>query len=158
MDSQIEIEEAKISDVKKGAEEINKILKRLFIGNSNITLKVEKARNNKGELVEITKLYRNDGKPANNLSDGERTAIVFAHFFTKIQDSINNKTSKDEILFIDDPISSLDKNHIYSISVMIKEVIDRFNQTFVTTHNFELYRLLKRKKQYKLLLCKKRRK
>lgn len=28
---------------------------------------------------------------------------------------------------------------------MIKEVIDRFNQTFVTTHNFELYRLLKRK-------------
>lgn len=145
LDSQIEIEEAKISDVKKGAEEINKILKRLFIGNSNITLKVEKARNNKGELVDITKLYRNDGKPANNLSDGERTAIAFAHFFTKIQDSINNKTSKDEILFIDDPISSLDKNHIYSISVMIKEVIDRFNQTFVTTHNFELYRLLKRK-------------
>lgn len=145
LDSQIEIEEAKISDVKKGAEEINKILKRLFIGNSNITLKVEKARNNKGELVDITKLYRNDGKPANNLSDGERTAIAFAHFFTKIQDSINNNTSKDEILFIDDPISSLDKNHIYSISVMIKEVIDRFNQTFVTTHNFELYRLLKRK-------------
>lgn len=145
LDTQIETEEAKISDVKKGAEEINKILKRLFIGNSNITLKVEKARNNKGELVDITKLYRNDGKPANNLSDGERTAIAFAHFFTKIQDSINNKTSKDEILFIDDPISSLDKNHIYSISVMIKEVIDRFNQTFVTTHNFELYRLLKRK-------------
>lgn len=145
LDSQIEIEEAKISNVKKGAEEINKILKRLFIGNSNITLKVEKTRNNKGELVDITKLYRNDGKPANNLSDGERTAIAFAHFFTKIQDSINNKTSKDEILFIDDPISSLDKNHIYSISVMIKEVIDRFNQTFVTTHNFELYRLLKRK-------------
>lgn len=145
LDSQIEIEEAKISDVKKGAEEINKILKRLFIGNSNITLKVEKARNNKGELVDITKLYRNDGKPANNLSDGERTAIAFAHFFTKIQDSINNNTSNDEILFIDDPISSLDKNHIYSISVMIKEVIDRFNQTFVTTHNFELYRLLKRK-------------
>ena len=145
LDTQIETEEAKISDVKKGAEEINKILKRLFIGNSNITLKVEKTRNNKGELVDITKLYRNDGKPANNLSDGERTAIAFAHFFTKIQDSINNKTSKDEILFIDDPISSLDKNHIYSISVMIKEVIDRFNQTFVTTHNFELYRLLKRK-------------
>ena len=137
LDTQIETEEAKISDVKKGAEEINKILKRLFIGNSNITLKVEKARNNKGELVDITKLYRNDGKPANNLSDGERTAIAFAHFFTKIQDSINNNTSKDEILFIDDPISSLDKNHIYSISVMIKEVIDRFNQTFVTTHNFD---------------------
>ena len=145
LDTQIETEEAKISDVKKGAEEINKILKRLFIGNLNITLKVEKARNNKGELVDITKLYRNDGKPANNLSDGERTAIAFAHFFTKIQDSINNNTSNDEILFIDDPISSLDKNHIYSISVMIKEVIDRFNQTFVTTHNFELYRLLKRK-------------
>ena len=141
------MEETKISDVKKGANEINKILKRLFIGNSNIELKIEQKHNDNGDLIDITKLYRNDGKPAENLSDGERTAIAFAHYFTKIQDSINNKTSRNEILFIDDPISSLDKNHIYSISVMIKEVIDRFNQTFVTTHNYELYRLLKRKKE-----------
>ena len=34
---------------------------------------------------------------------------------------------------------------MHSISVMIKEVIDKFNQTFVTTHSYELYRLLKRK-------------
>lgn len=147
IDNQIALEETKISDVKKGANEINKILKRLFIGNSNIELKVEQKHNDKGDLIDITKLYRKDGKPAENLSDGERTAIAFAHFFTKVQDSINNKTSKNEILFIDDPISSLDKNHIYSISVMIKEVIDKFNQTFVTTHNYELYRLLKRKSE-----------
>lgn len=147
IDKQIELEEAKISDVKKGAEEINKILKRLFVGFSNVVLKVEQIHNNKGELIDITKLYRNNGKPAENLSDGEKTAIAFAHYFTKVQKSINDKTSKNEVLFIDDPISSLDKNHIYSVSVMIKEVIDKFNQTFVTTHNYELYRLLKRKKE-----------
>ena len=145
LSEQISLEEAKISDVKRGAEEINKILKRLFVNNANIYLKVEQVHNDKGELVDITKLYRNDNTPAENLSDGERTAIAFAHFYTKIIDSINNKVAKDEIIFIDDPISSLDKNHIYSISVMIKEVIDKFNQTFVTTHSYELYRLLKRK-------------
>lgn len=143
LDEQIAIEEAKISDVKKGAEEINKILKRLFVGNNDIFLKVEQQPNSKGELVDVTKLYRNDNKPAENLSDGERTAIAFAHFYAKVQNSINNKTAKNEIIFIDDPISSLDKNHIYSVSVMIKEIIDKFNQVFVTTHNYELYRLLK---------------
>ncbi len=147
LSEQISLEEAKISDVKRGAEEINKILKRLFVNNANVYLKVEQGYNDKEELVDITKLYRNDNTPAENLSDGERTAIAFAHFYTKIIDSINNKVAKDEIIFIDDPISSLDKNHIYSISVMIKEVIDKFNQTFVTTHSYELYRLLKRKKQ-----------
>lgn len=144
VESQITVEEAKVSDVKKGAEEINKVLKRLFIGDSSITLRVEQTHNDKGELVDITKLYRNNEKPADNLSDGERTAIAFAHFYTKVQDSIKNSTSQNEILFIDDPISSLDKNHIYSISVMIKEIIDKFNQVFVTTHNYEFYRLLKR--------------
>ena len=146
LSEQISLEEAKISDVKRGAEEINKILKRLFVNNANVYLKVEQGYNDKEELVDITKLYRNDNTPAENLSDGERTAIAFAHFYTKIIDSINNKVAKDEIIFIDDPISSLDKNHIYSISVMIKEVIDKFNQTFVTTHSYELYRLSKRKK------------
>ena len=147
LSEQISKEEAKISDVKRGAEEINKILKRLFVGNSNVFLKVEQEHNDKGDLIDVTKLYRNDNKPAENLSDGERTAIAFAHFYTKIQDAINNKVANDEIIFIDDPISSLDKNHIYSISVMIKEIIDKFNQTFITTHNYELYRLLKRKNE-----------
>lgn len=149
LSEQISKEEAKISDVKRGAEEINKILKRLFVGNTNVFLKVEQEHNDKGDLIDVTKLYRNDNKPAENLSDGERTAIAFAHFYTKIQDAINNKVAKDEIIFIDDPISSLDKNHIYSISVMIKEIIDKFNQTFITTHNYELYRLLKRKNENK---------
>lgn len=145
INEQIFLEETKISDVKKGVEEINKILKRLFIGSENVFLKVEQSQNDEGKLVDITKLYRADGCIAENLSDGERTAIAFAHFYVKILDAIKCKTSKNEVLFIDDPISSLDKNHIYSVSVMIQEVIDKFNQTFVTTHNYELYRLLKRK-------------
>lgn len=41
LSEQISLEEAKISDVKRGAEEINKILKRLFVNNANVYLKVE---------------------------------------------------------------------------------------------------------------------
>lgn len=139
-------EEAKISDVKKGADEINHILSQLFLNKSNINLKVIKGRNDNGDIVDVTKLYRGENELATNLSEGEKTAISFAHFYTKILNAINKNTAKDEILFIDDPISSLDKNHIYSISILIKEVIDKFNQTFITTHNFELYRLLDYKK------------
>ena len=101
---------------------------------SNINLKVIKGRNDNGDIVDVTKLYRGENELATNLSEGEKTAISFAHFYTKILNAINKNTAKDEILFIDDPISSLDKNHIYSISILIKEVIDKFNQTFITTH------------------------
>lgn len=139
-------EEAKISDVKKGADEINHILSQLFLNKSNINLKVIKGRNDNGDIVDVTKLYRGENELATNLSEGEKTAISFAHFYTKILNAINKNTAKDEILFIDDPISSLDKNHIYFISILIKEVIDKFNQTLITTHNFELYRLLDYKK------------
>lgn len=142
---EITTEETKISDVKKGANEINKILSKLFLNKSNIKLEVVQGHNNSGDPVDITKLYRGDGQPALNLSEGEKTAIAFAHYYTKLQDSINKKIAKDEVLFIDDPISSLDKNHIYAVSILIKELIDKFNQSFVTTHNFELYRLLKYK-------------
>ena len=99
-------EEAKISDVKKGADEINHILSQLFLNKSNINLKVIKGRNDNGDIVDVTKLYRGENELATNLSEGEKTAISFAHFYTKILNAINKNTAKDEILFIDDPISS----------------------------------------------------
>lgn len=132
---------AQISDTHKGAELINYYLSVLFLGEPTIKLHVDKHTDENGKDTFATKLYRGEDL-ADNLSEGEKTSIAFAHFLAKIDKSVIEGTSDKEIIFIDDPISSLDYNHIYSVSIIISKLRDKFNQVFVSTHNFELYRLL----------------
>ena len=85
--------------------------------------------------------FRRDKVPASNLSDGEKTAITFAYFLTTLE---NNGASLGQgTVFIDDPISSLDSNHIYAIYALITKRLDSCQQIFVSTHSSELYTLLK---------------
>lgn len=87
--------------------------------------------------------FRRDGVQAKNLSDGEKTAITFAYFLATLE---NNGASLNQIIvFIDDPISSLDSNHIYAIYALLTKRLDSCLQIFVSTHNSELYTLLKDK-------------
>jgi wobble nucleotide-excising tRNase len=85
--------------------------------------------------------FRRDGSPANNLSEGEKTAITFAYFLATLEN--NGASLNKTIVFIDDPISSLDSNHIYAIYALITRRLDLCLQIFVATHNSELYTLLK---------------
>jgi wobble nucleotide-excising tRNase len=85
--------------------------------------------------------FRRDNVPASNLSEGEKTAITFAYFLASLE---NNGASLSQVtVFIDDPISSLDSNHIYAIYALITKRLDFCQQIFVSTHNSELYTLLK---------------
>ncbi|MFZ5841582.1 MAG: AAA family ATPase [Pseudomonadota bacterium] len=85
--------------------------------------------------------FRRDGVAAKNLSEGEKTAICFAYFLANIEDG--GASPSQTIVFIDDPISSLDSNHIYAIYALITKRLDHCLQIFVSTHNSELYTLLK---------------
>lgn len=85
--------------------------------------------------------FRRDGTPANNLSEGEKTAITFAYFLVTIEN--NGASPAQTIVFIDDPISSLDSNHIYAVYALITKQLDSCLQIFISTHNSELYTLLK---------------
>jgi wobble nucleotide-excising tRNase len=85
--------------------------------------------------------FRRDNVPASNLSDGEKTAITFAYFLTSLEN--NGASLNQATVFIDDPISSLDSNHIYAIYALITKRLDSCQQIFVSTHNSELYTLLK---------------
>lgn len=85
--------------------------------------------------------FRRDGSPANNLSEGEKTAITFAYFLATLEN--NGASLNQTIVFIDDPISSLDSNHIYAIYALITKRLDSCLQIFVATHNIELFTLLK---------------
>ena len=87
--------------------------------------------------------FRRDGVQAKNLSDGEKTAITFAYFLATLEN--NGASLNQTIVFVDDPISSLDSNHIYAIYALLTKRLDSCLQIFVSTHNSELYTLLKDK-------------
>jgi wobble nucleotide-excising tRNase len=94
------------------------------------------------------------GENASNLSEGEKTAIAFSHFLVTIKSLESKGVFKDYIVFIDDPISSLDGNHIFQINSILKEMLFSNDnpggewklkclQLFFSTHNFEFFNLLR---------------
>lgn len=85
------------------------------------------------------------GKKAYNLSEGERNLVAFAYFVTKLED-VHTKSTKP-IIWIDDPISSLDSNHIFFIFSLIDQHVvakEQWTQLFISTHNLDFLRYLKR--------------
>jgi wobble nucleotide-excising tRNase len=90
------------------------------------------------------KVFRGDSI-AYNLSEGEKTLVAFCYFMAKLDD-IKTSDAKP-IIWIDDPISSLDQNHVYFIFSLIQVSIvnkQRFKQLFITTHNIHFLKYLKR--------------
>ncbi|WP_281637588.1 AAA family ATPase [Flavobacterium marginilacus] len=100
-----------------------------------------------------------DNENASNLSEGEKTAIAFSHFLVTIKSLESIGKFKDYIVFVDDPISSLDGNHIFQINSLLKETFFcqiplqnnpnqnqwdlKCKQLFISTHNFEFLNLMK---------------
>jgi wobble nucleotide-excising tRNase len=82
-----------------------------------------------------------DGVRASNLSEGERTAIAFLYFLKTLQDK--DFKVADDIVVIDDPVSSLDSNALFSAFGYMKERTRSPNQLFVFTHNFSFFRQVK---------------
>ncbi len=123
--------ETKLSDALKGAAKVNNYIKELF---QHDGIKIEVTPENKFIL-------KRNGFPADNLSEGEKTAISFAYFITCLEDK--NTNLGDAIVFVDDPVSSLDSNHLFNIYAFIKSKLGDCRQLFVSTHNLEFFNLLK---------------
>lgn len=134
-----------ISQAQLGREEINKRIENLLGGESVQIAVVATAEGDRFQLV------RRDGKPARHLSEGEKTAVAFSFFLTKLREI---KEFDKAIIYIDDPISSLDSNHIFQVAAIIKETFfhqpvangpwtTRCKQVFFSTHNFEFFSLLR---------------
>jgi wobble nucleotide-excising tRNase len=131
--AQITAVEFQVRQQSIGAAKLNDVLRFLLAGNT-----IEVAAVGDG-LFE----FRRDGTPAANLSDGEKTAIAFAYFLISLE--ANGAVLADTIVFLDDPISSLDSNHIYAVYALIVERLAACQQIFVSTHNSELFHLIKGK-------------
>ena len=124
--------EQKTSNIGKALQKINKHLEEFF-GRKEIQLEFDDGK--KGYII------KRDGLPAINLSEGEKTAIAFSYFIVKAQEKDFNVN--EGIIFIDDPISSFDLNFIYHCYSVIKNHFKNTGQLFISTHNFELFNLVK---------------
>ncbi|NND23545.1 MAG: AAA family ATPase [Acidimicrobiia bacterium] len=135
---------------EEGCQQLNYFIQS-FLGKDDIEIKFNE------EIKKFTLLRGNE--IAKNLSEGEKMAISFSHFFVTLRSIEDKKELNKSIVFIDDPISSLDGNHIFQVNAILKDFFyeeiedtdspnkkqwhQKCQQLFISTHNFEFFNLLK---------------
>lgn len=140
--------QAQISQAQQGREKVNERLASM-LGSEAVQIQVVKDAAGQDRF----QLVRKTGAVAKNMSDGERTAVAFSYFLTKLQE-IKAADFKETIVYIDDPISSLDANHIFQVTAAIRALFFKqqdknapwqttCKQLFISTHNFEFFNLLR---------------
>ena len=126
--------EDSLSNEGLGAEQFNESLHK-FLGRSELTLRFNSIK--KGYEI-----LRNDSDLVDgNLSEGEKTAIAFVYFITKLKENDNN--IEDTIVVVDDPISSFDSNHLFHAYSFMKINCEKAKQLFILTHNFTFFKLVR---------------
>lgn len=131
---QVEAIEAQLSNETIGAAEFNHTLHR-FIGRSELCLKFNPHK--KGYEIIRNGVGEHDG----NLSEGEKTAIAFVYFITKLRE--NGNDIKDSIVVVDDPVSSFDSNHLFHAYSFLRTQCTDAKQLIVLTHNFTYFKLVR---------------
>ena len=133
-----------LNDEEKGAKKVNEYLNNFF-GHQFLSLEAKKDEILGEDSRRIRFEVIRDGKKAYHLSEGECSLLAFCYFLAKLDD-IDTKDAKP-IIWIDDPISSLDGNHVFFVfSLLNAEIVSsgRFEQLFVSTHNLDFLKYLKR--------------
>ena len=129
--------DSELKYIKKGLDEMNKIIKRIVGDKFKLT------ESDDGYSVDRQK------KCLSTLSEGEKTILAIAHFFSNLKSKEYQHThtsgkliDKNLTLIIDDPISSLDETNIYMICGYIWEFLKNNNrkikQFIFLTHRFSV--------------------
>jgi len=136
-------------DERKGADRVNEYLGSFF-GHNSLRLVAVEDPDKSGFKFEI---HRGD-EPAFNLSEGECSLVAFCYFIARLEDA--ETKGKAPIVYIDDPVSSLDNNHIFFVFSLIETVLAQprtdgngskiypYSQMFISTHNLDFLKYLKR--------------
>lgn len=135
---------SRLHDEVLGAERINQLLNH-FYGISHFSLKavddVSAAYGKKQIRFEVMR----DNKKAYYLSEGEQSLLAFCYFLARLDDTRTKEESP--IVWVDDPISSLDSNHIFFIfSLIDSELVRsrRCKQLFISTHSLDFLKYMQR--------------
>ncbi len=132
--------EKTIVSIKPIVNEINALLKGY--GFTNFSLACT-------EDEKSYRIQREDGQlVGETLSEGEVTFITFLYYYHLTKGSLKeNDISKNKVLVIDDPISSLDSNILFIVSVLVKDLMKEtmkektnIKQVIILTHNTYFYK------------------
>jgi len=157
IERKIEELKVKLKDERKGAEKVNEYLNHFF-GHKGLHLEAIEDEESSRFKFQVLR----GETPAYNLSEGECSLVAFCYFMAKLEDT--ESKNKKLIIYIDDPISSLDGNHIFFIYSLIESLIARpktdssgnvikddndrpifeYEQLFISTHNLEFLKYLKK--------------
>lgn len=124
------------------ANTIDKILSYFFSG-TKYTLD----RDNFQLIFESRKLE--SGEVKHVLSEGEKNIIAFAYYLGDAHLKIKKEEDYDKLFFIiDDPISSMDYDYVYTVSGVIRHIKNIFDNKIafpkylILTHNNDFMRIL----------------
>ena len=142
--SKISTLKAQLKDESKGADRVNDYLNNFF-GHQFLTLKAIKHGEGEDEVTGYRFVVTRNGEKAHHLSQGECGLVAFCYFMAKLDD-VDTK-GLEPIIWIDDPVSSLDANHNFFVYSLINaEIVKpmKFKQLFISTHNLDFLKYLKR--------------
>ena len=122
----IHVDTQEVSSEHQACESLNSSLEA-FLGRGDITFAVSDDK-------EVGYQIERNGSPAENLSEGEKTAIACVYFIERLKE--DGFKLKDSIIVVDDPVSSLDDNFLHEAFSFLKEAIEDAAQVFILTHNF----------------------
>jgi len=123
--------EREIVEHLQPAEELNDDL-RAYLGHGELRLEIKDTGKDTGYTI-----MRHD-VPAEALSEGETTAIALLYFLKSLQD--RRFDLRKGVVVLDDPVSSLDANSLYSAFGLIRERTQHAAQLVILTHNFTFFR------------------
>ena len=144
--------QTRLSNESAGADKVNELLAVHFAKHSFSLASVENDSQTDGENNlggQNRFVIKRGAEIAYNLSEGERNLVAFCYFVARLNEgdaTDDDDTAKQRpIIWIDDPVSSLDSNHIFFVYSLIRSQIWKANcaaQLFISTHNLTFLKYL----------------
>ena len=128
--TEIRENEKDIEEHRRPADELNADICS-YLGRDELTFEIQ------GAGYQVSR----NGTSAKDLSEGEKTAIAFLYFLKSLGDK--SFSLKNGIVFIDDPVSSLDSNALFHAFGFMKDRTKDAGQLFILTHSHSFFRQVK---------------
>lgn len=145
----------KTTNTSDAKDKINMLLKS--VGFTNFSIEEKGSTDNGISTYHLKRKKSNATSIYESLSEGEKTFVSFLYFFYLCLGADNpSDISKRKIIVIDDPVSSLDSQILFVISILFMKLAKKqtsgnnpnkslfengnIEQIFVLTHNFYFYK------------------